>query len=35
MDLMYPVYFLLGALVFFGAAGYKKGEWNDGYTSRE
>ena len=35
MDLMYPMYFLLGALVFFGAAGYKKGEWNEGYTSRE
>ena len=35
MDLMYPVYFLLGALIFFGAAGYKKGEWNEGYTSRE
>lgn len=32
---MYLFYFLLGALVFFGAQRAPRGEWNDGYTSLE
>ena len=33
MDWMYVFYFLLGTLLFFGARGCKKGEWNEEYTS--
>ena len=31
--MIYLVYFLLGAFVFFGARGCRKGEWNEEYTS--
>ena len=30
---IYLFYFLLGALLFFGAKRFPRGEWNDGYTS--
>ena len=33
MDWMYLVYFLLGALLFFGAKGCRRKEWNEEYTS--
>ncbi len=33
MDWMYLVYFLLGIVLFFGARAYKRGEWNEEYTS--
>ena len=33
MDLMYAVYFMLGALIFCGARVYKRGEWNEENTS--
>ena len=32
MDWMYLVYFLLGALLFFGAKGCRRKEWNEEYT---
>ena len=35
MDLMYAVYFMLGALIFCGAKVYRRGEWNEGSTSLE
>ena len=32
MDWMYLVYFLMGALLLFGAKGFRKKEWNEEYT---